>query len=84
MYVCYTGWYFEWLQIVRYIVLCFCEEFVQQFCEEIYNIYGLQHEKIDLIWASTWQNLSSGFSTNQDSNQSPHVQRQARKLEIGL
>ena len=36
------------------------------------------------IWAWTQQNLSSGFLTKQDSNQSPQLQRLARKLIILL
>ena len=34
------------------------------------------------IWASTPQNLSSEFLTNRDSNQSPQLQRLARKLKF--
>ena len=46
-----------------------------------YAIYdnGLYH-----IWASSRQNLSSGFTTKGDSNQSPHLQRLARKLKFRL
>ena len=36
------------------------------------------------IWASTRENLSWGFPTKQDSEQSPQLQRLARKLKIGL
>ena len=35
-----------------------------------------------LKWASSRQNLSSGFPTKPDSNQSPQLQRLARKLEL--
>ena len=35
---------------------------------------------LETIWASTPQNQSSGFRTKQDSNQSPQLQRLARKL----
>ena len=34
------------------------------------------------IWASTQQNLSSGFPTDLDSNQSPQLQRLARILKF--
>ena len=34
------------------------------------------------IWASSQQNLSSGFPTKLDSNQSPHLPRLAREFEI--
>ena len=36
------------------------------------------------IWASTRQNLSCGFLTKRDSNQSPQLQRFARKLKFRL
>ena len=36
------------------------------------------------LWASSLQNLSLGFPTKPDSNQSPKVQRLARKREISL
>ena len=36
------------------------------------------------LWASTRQNLSSGFQTKQVSNQSPQLQRLARKLKFQL
>ena len=34
------------------------------------------------IWASTLQNLSSRFPTDRDSNQTPQLQRLARKLKF--
>ena len=34
------------------------------------------------IWALTQQNISSGFPTEGDSNQSPQLPRQARKLKF--
>ena len=36
----------------------------------------------DFIWASSQQNLSLGFPTKLDSNQSPQLQRLARKLKV--
>ena len=36
------------------------------------------------IWASSWQNLSLGLLTKQDLNQSPQLQRLARKLNFHL
>ena len=36
------------------------------------------------IWAETRQNLSSGFLTKPDSNQSPQIQRLARILKFLL
>ena len=35
-----------------------------------------------IIWASSRQNLSSGYPTKRDSNQSPKLQRLARKLKF--
>ena len=37
---------------------------------------------ISIIWASSRENLSSGFPTKRDSNQSPQLQRRARKLKF--
>ena len=37
---------------------------------------------VKFIGASTRKNLSSGFPTNRDSNQSPQLQRLARKLRF--
>ena len=39
---------------------------------------------IFIIWASTRQNLSSVFLTKRDSNQSPQLQKLARKLKFCL
>ena len=36
------------------------------------------------IWASSRENLSSGFPTKRDSNQSPQLQRLARKKKFHL
>ena len=36
------------------------------------------------IWASLRENLSAGFPTKQDSNQSNQLQRLARKLKFCL
>ena len=36
------------------------------------------------IWATTRQNLSSGFQKKRDSNQSTQLQRLARKLKMHL
>ena len=38
----------------------------------------------DTIWASSRENLSSGFPTKRVSNQSPQLQRLARKLKFHL
>ena len=46
-------------------------------------IFFLQYYLADK-WASTRQNLSSGFNTKRDSNQSPQLQRLARKLKFPL
>ena len=35
-----------------------------------------------IIWASSRENLSSGFPSKRDSNQSPQLQRQSRKLKF--
>ena len=37
-----------------------------------------------LIWASSRENLSLGFSTKRDSNQSPQLQGLARKVKVHL
>ena len=37
-----------------------------------------------VIWASSQENLSSGFRTKRVSNQSPHLQRPARILKFHL
>ena len=45
--------------------------------------YKEQSEEV-CIWASLPQNLSLGFVTKQDSNQSPQLQRLARELKFHL
>ena len=35
-------------------------------------------------WASSWQNLSSGFPKNRDSNQSSQLQRLAREVNFRM
>ena len=44
----------------------------------------LANEDSISIWASTRENLSLGFLTKRDSNQSPQLQRLARKLKCHL
>ena len=50
----------------------------------------LHNNKIDIlvdhlsIWASPQEDLSSGFPTKRVSNQSPQLQRLARKLKFHL
>ena len=46
------------------------------------NTAMCETESISYIWASTRQELSSGFPTKRDSNQSPQLQRLARKLKF--
>ena len=46
-------------------------------------IQALQYTT-SINWASSRQNLSSGFLKKQDSNQSSQLQRQARKLKFRL
>ena len=36
----------------------------------------------NISWASTRQNLSSGFPTKRDSNQSPHLHRLPRRSKL--
>ena len=48
----------------------------------IHTVFGNFH--IDVIWASSRENLSSGFPTKRVSNQSPQLQRLARKLKFHL
>ena len=43
-----------------------------------------QNNKLIFIWAPMGQNQSSGLSTKQDPNQSPQLQRLARKLKYRL
>ena len=38
----------------------------------------------NISWASARQNLSSGFPTKQDSNQSPHLQSLPRRSKLRL
>ena len=40
--------------------------------------------QVSTIWASSRENLSSGFLTKQVSNQSPQLQRPARKFKVHL
>ena len=47
-------------------------------------ICQIQYFELDFIWASIRQNLSSGFLTKQDENQSPQLQRLARKIKIDI
>ena len=45
----------------------------------------VSNDKIsNIIWALSRQNPSSGFLTKQVSNQSPHLQKLARKLYLHL
>ena len=46
--------------------------------------WSLETEKIHMtiMWASTRQNLSSGFPKERDTNQSAQPQRLARKLKF--
>ena len=41
-------------------------------------------EKVSIIWALSGENLSSGCPTKRVSNQSPQLQRLARKLKFHL
>ena len=43
-----------------------------------------QFHRYDIIWASSGENLSSGCPKKLDSNQSPQLQRLARKLQFHL
>ena len=52
------------------------QKWVKNF-EKSYNVHLLGQ-----ILASSRQNLSSGFPTKRDSNQSPQLQRLARKVEF--
>ena len=47
-----------------------------------YSSFGLG--LYTFVWATMKENLSSGFPTKWDSNQSPHLQRVARKLTYHL
>ena len=46
--------------------------------------YSVPPSYLCIIWASMQENLSSGFQTKRDSNQSPQLQRLARKLKSCL
>ena len=52
--------------------------------------FSLSHDIVSgsditpIIWASSRQNLSSGFPTKSDQNQTPQLQRLARKLKGDL
>ena len=56
--------------------------------EETYPLLSARstQEDLDVIekWASSRENLSSGFPTKRVSNQSPQLQRLARKLKFHL
>ena len=55
-------------------------------CQKLYNWLHLAagHAMIfaNISWASTRQNLSSGFQTKRDSNQSPHLQRLPTRSQL--
>ena len=50
------------------------------------SIWGKWNWRIEIIWASMREHLSSGFTTMQDSNQPAQLQRVhvARKLKFGM
>ena len=58
----------------------------QEFCFTTCKEIAEKHQKVNYksIWASTRQNPSSGFPTKQVSNQSPQLQRLARKSKFHL
>ena len=47
------------------------------------SIMSNEH-KHNIKWASSWQNLSSGFPTKWNSNQPTQLQRLARKMKFRL
>ena len=49
-------------------------------CHRNMFIWKMVH--VIIIWASSRENLSSGFPTKQVSNQSPQLQRLARQLKF--
>ena len=60
------------------VVILWFKKFVFHFREEENNEKAGQPGRCCYIWASTRQNLSSEY----DSNQSPQLQRLARKLKF--
>ena len=48
------------------------------------SLYAMDSDIVALIWASSRQNLSSGFLTKLDSNQPAQLQGLARKLKFRL
>ena len=60
------------------------ENYAVRICQHVlYAGYRL-NKCVDKSWASTRQYLSPGFPTKRDSNQSPRLQRLARKLTFRL
>ena len=49
--------------------------------QKVVLVEGLMWNKC-IIWAPSQENLSSGFPSKRDSNQSPQLQRLARKLKF--
>ena len=52
--------------------------------EGIVNVGNRFCMKMNIKWASSWHNLSSGSPWKRESNQSPQLQRRARKLKFRL
>ena len=50
----------------------------------IHRHVRLSCQKLIINWASSRENLSSGFPTKRDSDRSPQIQRLARKLKFRL
>ena len=59
---------------------CYTSAIVFPFCRLKVKLWHFKW----IIWASSRENLSSGFPTMQISNQSPQLQRPARKLKYHL
>ena len=64
-----------------YCIYCTCTMLYPNPCynEVCYKGTALYYKNASLIWASSPQNLSSGFPTKLDSNQPAQLQRLARK-----
>ena len=61
-----------------------CDNHVKLMVKQVRVLIGLQIEYQPIKWASSQENLSSGFPSKRVSNWSPQLQRLARKLKVHL
>ena len=68
-------------KFVLFVLMLYIQSTIFQSCWD--SLPTVLRSKV-INWASMQQNWSSGFPTNRDSNQSPQLQRLARKLKFIL